>query len=611
MFHKIIAGIDIGNSTTEVVLIDQTATGFAYIASHMTATTGVKGTKRNAEGCLVALKAALQKAGLHFSDLSAIRINHAAPVISDLSMDTVSETSIIGSAMIGHNPDTPAGSGLAVGTTAWLDDLQDASIDYIVLIDNMPYYQAVAALQNALSYGYRIVGAIVKNDDAVLIANRIPCAIPIVDEVLGIAKIPIGAIAAMEVAPHGKSIEMLSNPYTIASIFDLSAQETKNSIPIARSLVGCKSGVVIRAEHAGVQTKTIPAGKLTLIGERTITVDVNAGADKIMEALHHAGALIDITGEAQTNAGALFAGIKQSMATLTEQNPAHMKITGLLAADTFAAVEVLGAIAGEVAMENVVMLAAMVSTQQLAMDKIAHQIEESTGVTVQVYGKEADMALTGALTTKGTQKPLAILDLGGGSTDAALITQSNEKIAIHNAGAGEMVTRIIDLALHLKNRDLAELIKKYPLAKVDGLLSLHFEDGGMKFLSQPLPPSYFSRIVVVTDDGLVPLPQSKRLTIDKVVQIRRDAKRKIFVVNAIRSLKAVAPNGEIRNIDSVVLVGGSAQDFEIADMLAEHLSNYRIAVGKANMLGFLPPHSAVALGLAISGCKEQHKGGDG
>lgn len=73
------------------------------------------------------------------------------------------------------------------------------------------------------------------------------------------------------------------------------------------------------------------------------------------------------------------------------------------------------------------------------------------------------------------------------------------------------------------------------------------------------------------------------------------------MANAQPALKAVAPDGEIRRIGSVVLVGGSSQDFEIADILSEYLNNYRIAAGRANLLGFLPPPSAVALGLAPVG----------
>ena len=75
------------------------------------------------------------------------------------------------------------------------------------------------------------------------------------------------------------------------------------------------------------------------------------------------------------------------------------------------------------------------------------------------------------------------------------------------------MTRIIDLELDLHDRDTAELIKKYPLAKVESLLFLRFEDGSVKFLSEPLPPALFSRVVIVTEDTLVPIRSSKRLSI--------------------------------------------------------------------------------------------------
>ena len=172
--------------------------------------------------------------------------------------------------------------------------------------------------------------------------------------------------------------------------------------------------------------------------------------------------------------------------------------------------------------------------------------------------------------------------------------------AVHHAGAGEMVTRIIDLELDLHDRDTAELIKKYPLAKVEGLLFLRFEDGSVKFVSEPLPPELFARVVIVAGDTLVPVRSSKRLSIDRIALVRREAKRKVFIANAERALRRVAPDGDLRQIGSVALVGGSSQDFEIADLLAEHLMAYRITTGRANLLGFLPPHSAVALGLALA-----------
>ncbi len=598
---RYVAGIDIGNSTTEAVIIRRCEHRYHYISGGMTATTGVKGTAENVKGCIEALNLALHDAGLTYSQISQIRINEAAPVISDLSMDTISETTVIGSAMIGHNPDTPGGEGIAVGTTAAIDRLEGTGELIAVINKSYPYFLAAKLIKDAFARGVNIVAAIVQNDDGVLIANRLDRVIPIVDEVSGIDKVQLGVRAAVEVAQNGESIKTLSNPYGIAGLFGLTPEETRSAIPVARSLTGCRSGVVIHAEGASVETKKIRAGSIRIVGtKKTVEAEVNSGADALMKAAAEAGEIIDIVGEAGTNAGGLLSRIKQTMSELCGEPLDRMHIVDMLAADTFSSVEVAGAIANESAMENVVMLAAMVRTLKLPMETIARGISEQTGISVRVAGKEAEMALKGALTTPGADVPLAIIDLGGGSTDAALIDRSGSITSIHHAGAGEMVTKIINSELDLKDRDTAELIKKYPLAKVEGLLYLRFEDGSVKFASEPLPPELFSRVVIVTPDGLVPIRSSKRLTIDKIALVRREAKKKVFLVNVERALRAVAPEGDIRSIGSVVLVGGSSQDFEIPDILSEYLASYRIAAGRANLLGFLEPHSAVALGLAMS-----------
>lgn len=165
-----------------------------------------------------------------------------------------------------------------------------------------------------------------------------------------------------------------------------------------------------------------------------------------------------------------------------------MRISGILAADTFAATKVEGALAGEHTMENVVMAGSHGKDLPSPYEPHCQRAANQDANPVVVSGKEAEMALKGALTTPGSQTPLAILDLGGGSTDAALIDSAGHVTSIHHAGAGEMVTRIINLELNLDDRDTAELIKKFPLAKVEGLLYLRFEDSSVKFVSEPLPP---------------------------------------------------------------------------------------------------------------------------
>ena len=50
----------------------------------------------------------------------------------------------------------------------------------------------------------------------------------------------------LKVAQQGTVLSTLSNPYGIATVFDLSSEETKRVVPIARSLIGARSGVVIK-----------------------------------------------------------------------------------------------------------------------------------------------------------------------------------------------------------------------------------------------------------------------------------------------------------------------------------------------------------------------------
>lgn len=100
------------------------------------------------------------------------------------------------------------------------------------------------------------------------------------------------------------------------------------------------------------------------------------------------------------------------------------------------------------------------------MAAIASEIEQELQVSVKIGGAEAEAAILGALTTPGTNTPLAILDLGAGSTDASIINGKGEIIATHLAGAGDMVTMIIQSEIGLEDRYLAEDIKNIRLLKL-------------------------------------------------------------------------------------------------------------------------------------------------
>ncbi|EAB6916365.1 propanediol dehydratase reactivase alpha subunit PduG [Salmonella enterica subsp. enterica] len=604
---RYIAGIDIGNSSTEVALARQDETGALTIThSALAETTGIKGTLRNVFGIQEALALVAKRAGINVSDISLIRINEATPVIGDVAMETITETIITESTMIGHNPKTPGGVGLGVGITITPEELltRPADSSYILVVSSAFDFADIANVINAsMRAGYQITGVILQRDDGVLVSNRLEKSLPIVDEVLYIDRIPLGMLAAIEVAVPGKVIETLSNPYGIATVFNLNADETKNIVPMARALIGNRSAVVVKTPSGDVKARAIPAGNLELQAQgRTVRVDVAAGAEAIMKAVDGCGKLDNVTGEAGTNIGGMLEHVRQTMAELTNKPSSEIFIQDLLAVDTSVPVSVTGGLAGEFSLEQAVGIASMVKSDRLQMAMIAREIEQKLNIDVQIGGAEAEAAILGALTTPGTTRPLAILDLGAGSTDASIINPKGEIIATHLAGAGDMVTMIIARELGLEDRYLAEEIKKYPLAKVESLFHLRHEDGSVQFFPTPLPPAVFARVCVVKPDELVPLPGD--LALEKVRAIRRSAKERVFVTNALRALRQVSPTGNIRDIPFVVLVGGSSLDFEVPQLVTGALAHYRLVAGRGNIRGSEGPRNAVATGLILSWHKE-------
>lgn len=599
---KLVAGVDIGNATTEVAIANVSANNeVTFLSSDFVNTTGIKGTRQNIHGVLAAIRQALDKIGKSIDDLDLVRINEAAPVIGDVAMETITETIITESTMIGHNPSTPGGMGIGIGKTIDINNLDRANTkeEYLVLIGREVDFSIAAELINqAVDKGIKVNGAIAQKDDGVLINNRLKVKIPIIDEVSLLEKVPVGMKAAIEVAPPGGVVEVLSNPYGIATVFELTGEETKMIVPIARALIGNRSAVVIKTPKGDVQARSIPAGKIHIIGKRKATVDVDEGAEKIMSVINACEWIDDIKGESGTNAGGMLERVRQVMSELTKQPAQDIKIQDLLAVNTFNPQKVKGGLAEEFSMENAVGIAAMVKADKLQMQIIAEELRSQVNVEVEVGGVEADMAIRGALSTPGTNIPIAIVDMGAGSTDASIMTHSGKIVSIHLAGAGDMVTMLINSELGLEDIGLAEDIKKYPLAKVESLFHIRHEDGTVEFLEKPLDPHVFARVVILKNGEMIPVPGQH--SVEKIKLVRKAAKERVFVTNALRALGRVTPTGNIRDIEFVVLVGGSALDFEIPQLVTDALSQYGVVAGRGNIRGVEGPRNAVATGLILA-----------
>ena len=598
---RYVAGVDIGNASTETAVARIDGENIEFLASGIGPTTGIKGTLQNISGVFSSLKNALNKIGMDYTDLDEIRINEAAPVIGDVAMETITQTVITESTVIGHNPSSPGGTGVGVGISVLVTEIKKIreEKDIIVVIPSSVDFRQAADLINQASSRLNITGAIMQEDDGNLLSNRLEKKIPIIDEVRMIEKVPLGLTCAIEVAPPGSVISTLSNPYGIATVFQLNSDETQKIVPIARALIGNRSGVVIKTPAGDVKASVVKAGTISIVGAKTeVEVDVDEGAGKIMEAVSSVPEIQDITGEKGTNVGNMLDKVRRVMSGLTNKAKNEVKIQDILAVDTFNPQKVIGGIADEFALENAVGIAAMVRADRLQMQMIANVLAEKLSVPVYVGGVEADMAIKGALTTPGTKAPLAVVDMGAGSTDASIVDWEGKVKLVHLAGAGDMVSLLIQSELGLDDDELAEDIKKYTLAKVESLFHIRHEDGTVQFYKEPLRPELFSKIVLVKEDGLLPLENQD--SIEKVKSVRQEAKRRVFVTNALRALTMVSPTGNPRDIQFVVMVGGSALDFEIPNMVTDVLAEYDIVAGRGNIRGTEGPRNAVATGLALS-----------
>ena len=127
---------------------------------------------------------------------------------------------------------------------------------------------------------------------------------------------------------------------------------------------------------------------------------------------------------------------------------------------------------------------------------------------------------------------------------------------------------------------------------------MRLENGAMRFFEESIDPRYFGHVVLLAPGEMLRIEED--IPMERILEVRRDAKQKVFVRNAVRALSQVAPEHDLRRIPNVVLVGGSAEDFEIPEMLMQALSEYRIVCGRGNIRGSEGPRNAVATGLVMS-----------
>ena len=240
----VIAGVDVGNATTEVVL----TAGSKILGAGRMPTRGRKGSADSLRGAAALVRRVERQLGC---TVGAARIAPLRAV--DTSVLTVPEAPPPGGRLrvLAAGVPTPGGTGACVGAPLPLSDAEPPEPGAATVVAVVPaglrYGEAAARLRALLAAGTPIGAVLVAGDEGVLVANRIPAGLPVVDQVDAAAAAAC-RLLAVEVRPRGHSLRLLADPVALGARLSLSDQEAGDAAAVCRILADHANAVVGLAE---------------------------------------------------------------------------------------------------------------------------------------------------------------------------------------------------------------------------------------------------------------------------------------------------------------------------------------------------------------------------
>jgi hypothetical protein len=582
---RVVAGVDVGNATTEVAVV----AGGRVLGVDRLPTRGRKGSPESLRGA-AALVRRLERqldrrideariAPLRAVDTTTLTIPHLPPPAGRLRV-------------LAASVGTPGGEGAWVGAPLWLGESGGwqagagpaVAAAVAVVPAGMGYRQAARRLTDLLAPGPagwpdggpargpggdlggpRIGAVLVAGDEGVLIANRLPAGLPVIDQV-DVAAVAGCALVAVEVRRPGRPLTLLADPVALAAAFSLPQDEAADAATVCRSLLDCSNAVVGCAEGAGR-----PAGgaAAVLAGPAEPWVAV-AG-----ERIPLRATLASLAGRPVGEVEALGDG------------------TGQTAVDDLFALDLAAVAETATARQHVLGRAALVASLHRLPGGADHAAALADLLDRPVHRllTEPAAARLGALTTPGARQDAAVVDLGAGTID--VITPDWEVVA---AGAGDLLTASVAETLGI-SRAAADWVKRGPCLRVDGGQRYEAEDGSRGFLDRPAPASAAGMLAAAGPAGLLPFGREHSPAEWRAIRLR--LKQAVFAANLRRALGTLGAS-----FGQVLIVGGPAGDDELLGVLLRSFPA-DVSLGRASVGGTLdgPPAGhryAAALGLALA-----------
>jgi hypothetical protein len=425
----------------------------------------------------------------------------------------------------------------------------------VVVVPSASGYESVAARLAPLVHAGRVAAVVVEDDEAVLLANRLPGEVPVVDEVDALTALAADRVA-VEVARSGHPMRVLTDPLKLRAALRLSEPELADAARLARLLFDAANAVV------------------TVGGPARDTEPACPGWIEVAKR----GRLPFLEGHELVRAGA----VGEALAYGVPPDCARHEVDDLWTVDLAAVGTAVQARVGA-ASHRPVTLAALRSATPHADP--AAPLADLLDVPVRAVEAEARAGWAGAMSASGAGTGSVVVDLGGGTIDT--VSPATDVVA---AGAGDLLTEAV-AALTGITSAAAEWVKRGPAYRVEAPQVLLAEDGTRAFQDRPAPTDAVGRLVVPSAAGL--LPFSRTMAPGEWRALRVRLKVELVGGNIARGLRTLGVEPR-----SVVVVGGLAGDDEILAAVSGALPT-GTAVGRGDVAGSLGHRYAVAYGLVL------------
>ena len=570
---SVVAGVDIGNATTEVIMLE----GERLLGADRLPTRGRKGSADSLRGAAALVRRMERRLAVTVGEarIAPLRAVGTATLTIPAVVPDTGRLRVLAAGVA-----TPGGAGTCVGRPLWLDgewpegewpggeppvrlDGEGPDAPRVALVPARAGYVAAARrLRQLLAAGTPVGAVLAGSDEGVLIANRLGAGVPVIDQV-DVAAAAACTLLAIEVRRPGHPLTMLTDPVALSAALRLGGGDARDAATVGRALLDYGNGVIGVAPEA-------PAGPGA------------AAASWAGPWVVAHGRRIELRAACRELAG-WPVGTVTALGTLDGET----SLDDLFAVDLAAAADAATARRGSVGR------AALVSSLHRLTPGSDHAavLADLLGCPVHCVLGEPAAARLGASTTPGARPDGIVVDVGAGTID--VIAPDGEVVA---AGAGDLLTVAVAETLGVP-RAAADWVKRGPCVRLDGSQRFEAEDGTRGFLDSPADPAAAGMLAAAGPAGWLPFDRRHSPAEWRAIRLR--LKEAVFAVNLARVLRTLG-----RELGQVLIVGGPAGDDELLGVLLRTLPE-GVTAGRGNVGGTLAGvtaghRHAAALGLALA-----------